>query len=276
MWIQNLWWTTLLQKKLNVLFSTKNPFAIKIIDFYSCLLTFLYSFEFPKLTSLNYETVANKTPNLYKLCKNLYGVYTSNRHLILYSIRIYLYTAFLLHIFTFIFLSSILYFELSNLIFWGEVVLWVYKIWGWPIRIFFWGVKHFLFLLIRVLKILIDPLKCRSSSVAETESKWPFNSNADSNFGKSPEAGGTTFMDPTEYELNCIKNKAQSAFNLYSFYNQLKGVGTHTSFAMSFDLEKGKSFKDAYTDYSKNFEQIHNHSWCPNIHKLNTWNSQFR
>ncbi len=69
--------------------------------------------------------------------------------------------------------------------------------------------------------------------------------------GKSPAAGRTTPLDPTEYELNCMKNNSLKTKLLATFYNDYSKAGLFASHMMDYGDDPRQAFFNTYEKRKK-------------------------
>jgi hypothetical protein len=247
--------------------------------------------KFPQLIKKFNKKINSNFPNLHKLFIDLLNVFYQNKDFILLQIRLYLYITIILYIFVFFSLSFILALQFKSLIFFGEILFWLFKKWIWPIRKFInWTkyiynkIKFVLMIIYNFIKhIVINFLnKIKSSGSGKNESlmkKFDDDDNDNeinfNDFGKSPQSGRSSGLSSTEWELNCMKNKTEKINNLYNFTSKWKLASQLTSTNLDLDLDKDslKTFTQIYNDFQEKKDIINNKNWCPNNFEKEDWNS---
>lgn len=97
------------------------------------------------------------------------------------------------------------------------------------------------------------------------------SSNLDEHEYKKPDR----YIDPTEYELNCMSNKFQRAQLYVNTLNKLKKAASMVSTAMDHDLKK-PDLNEIHQNFKKTKDYIDVKNYCPNFHELQQHNNRFK
>lgn len=210
-----------------------------------------------------YKKIDSWFPNFTLFIRDLFFLLEKNSSFILKSSRFYIYFCVIVYILTFFFSFFLI---LTHNTFCFKIASWLlyfYHIWTYPIRkirfifgFFFLGPFKIFGLSLQLCYSIFEVFTVNNNKINECMDK------DSSNYPKSR----------TDYELNCMQNKAKKSWTYYNLFNDMRKVGHGLSEAMNnSDEPKIEKFYSKFNKFNLKMKETDDNYPCPKPHEWESW-----